>query len=74
MKDCEIHSQSHSGEYDWLGLDRKRNTQGRLYPYIPGGFNYSNQLWYLSPGPKVWITLSVSFVEAIRISIRLSFI
>ena len=42
MEYGERHSQSHSGEYGWLGPYPTWNTQGRLYPYIPGSFNYSD--------------------------------
>ena len=44
MEDGERHSQSYSDEYDWLGPDLKRNTQGRQYHNIHGGFNYYKSL------------------------------
>ena len=37
-----------------------------IYPYIPGGFNYSDQVWYIT-GQKVGITLSASCAEVIII-------
>ena len=42
MEEGEILSQSHSGEYDWLGPDPPKNSQGQRYPYIPVGFYYSD--------------------------------
>ena len=39
VEDGERLSQSHSREYDWLGPYPMLNTQGRLYPYIPGSLN-----------------------------------
>ena len=41
MKGGERRSQSYSVEYNWLGPDPTQNTQGQIYQYIPGGFNYS---------------------------------
>ena len=42
VEDGERCSQSRSGEYDRLGPDPTQNTQEHLYPYIRGGFNYSD--------------------------------
>ena len=60
MKDGERRPQSNSGEYDWLGPDLTRNKRGQLYPYIPSGLSYSNQVWYVT-GPKVGIKLPPPF-------------
>ena len=62
----EIRSQSHSIEYGCLDPYIPRNTRGGLYPYIHGGFNYSDPVWYVT-GPKIGITLSSFFVEVIII-------
>ena len=65
MQNGEIRFQSHYWEYDWLGPYLTQNTWGKLYTYIPVGFNYSNQVWYLTTGTKVGITLSAFLVVVI---------
>ena len=68
MKYGERRSQSYSREYAWLGPYRMQNKQGWLYPYIAGGFNYSDPVWYVN-GPKVGIKLSIFCAEVIIICI-----
>ena len=36
-----------------------------IYPYIPGDFNYSDQVWYIT-GPKSGFKLSASCVEVMK--------
>ena len=41
VEDGEIRSRSCCDEYDRFSLDLTQNTQGRLFPNIPGGSKYS---------------------------------
>ena len=69
MEDGERRSQSHSGEYDWLGPDPMQNTQEWLYPYIAGSFNYYNKgMAYILTNNCRWSSIKFSaFCEEVII-------
>ena len=59
MESGEIRSQSHSGEYYWLGPDPTCNTQGQYIPIFPEVLITLTRM-VLNDRSKVGITLSAS--------------